>query len=1545
MPKRNHSRQANRRRQRVSRRQTLNSLYRRPLRYEPLEDRRLLAVVTVNTVDDTVNFNDGLTSLREAIFATNLVGGADTIDFAPALTANGPATILLTQGELKITDSLTINGPGANLLTIDATPNDPTPNLNNGDGSRVFNLDDGNLNNLIQVSLRGLTLTGGDTNSGGGAILSREQLSIEQSVIRDNATIGLGGGILARFGSVSLIDSTLSGNVATSHGGGIYHRGDFQNQFATLTITDSTISGNTAGGNGGGVFAFNSDSHVTASTISGNTAVEGGGVFANGRSLIVDGTTVSGNRSSGAGGGIRKTGSGWLEIGQSSTISRNTAGGNGGGLSLGNGSEGTISNSTISDNTANGRGGGIASEGELSLVVSTVHHNSATNSGGGVAVLAGTAKIDRSTLQHNTAREGGGLDVRGVGTSVTVQASTIEGNKAGSSGGGIHNRATVSITNSTVRSNAASVAGGGLAGLAANTTIFASTINDNTAPLGAGIAGVAAANVLTITNSTVSSNLATDHAAGIFSAGRLTLKHSTVTGNRAARVVGGVGVYGPTEFSHTIVAGNTVGGTPNDLRGNATVAFSLLGVDTGATITDNGGNLLGTAATPIDPKLGPLADNGGVTLPDGSHILTHALLPGSPAINAGDLNLKAGVDGVPQFDERGTPFSRVVNGRIDIGAFEYQAASDLNLLVDTLVDESDGNYTRGDLSLREAIELANLWPSVDTIHFAPALTASGPATILLSRGSLLVVGNMTIVGPGMNLLTIEGTGNDPTPDVDDGKGQSVFAIWGGALNFNVAMSGLTVTGGDASSAGGGIFGRVGSLTLNQMKITGNAARTGGGGVAMSQGTLVLNDSTVTNNSSGGSRGAGGGINVFGGQLTVARSTISGNIATNFGGGIYFSDSVSTTANQLVIDHSTISNNSATQGGGGIWASVDVGTIALEDNTIAGNRVTGGRGGGLYISARNATPTTITRNTIEKNSAGFGGGALLNINTGELLMDECTISENSATSGKGSGGGISLAGQSARATIRSSTISANTATAIAGNGGGVAASGITLKVESSTITGNAAYGEGGGISSYSSLEVVNSQISSNRVDARNGGGGGIAQRGGSLSISDSTIATNSSAGYGGGLMASGQTQQVTIMRSQIANNSAAIDGGGIQRKFGTNVTLYIFDSTLSGNTAGRDGGAINVDLPGSSAAKVSSTAITGNVAGRSGGGIAQHGTGGLNLGNSTISNNTAVANGGGILADDGAPWLNSSTISGNSAGAQGGGLWTAKAADVRYSTIAQNRAVGAAGGIFASSGPLTLDHTIVASNTAPAGPDVTGLLGTTISPRYSLIGSSANSGLSPAPIGSPVANGNLIGGTTAATTIDPKLGTLANNGGFTLPDGSHILTHALLAGSPAINAGDPLVIGGALEFDQRGTPFTRVYGGRIDIGAIESQPTLLVGDYHADGVADAADYVLWRKSMESQSTLLVTAPAFVAPPARTSPGHRAVFAATRPNDFRPSMADHLLAAVAASPAAPAQRAAFAESATTIATRDDFAPARRKLLNAVDEAFAAFAPSAD
>ena len=77
-------------------------LWLRRLRCEPLEDRRLLAIVLVDTEQDVIDFGDGVTSLREAIFATNTVPGADEIVFD--FGHDGPATILLQYGELEITE-------------------------------------------------------------------------------------------------------------------------------------------------------------------------------------------------------------------------------------------------------------------------------------------------------------------------------------------------------------------------------------------------------------------------------------------------------------------------------------------------------------------------------------------------------------------------------------------------------------------------------------------------------------------------------------------------------------------------------------------------------------------------------------------------------------------------------------------------------------------------------------------------------------------------------------------------------------------------------------------------------------------------------------------------------------------------------------------------------------------------------------------------------------------------------------------------------------------------------------------------------------------------------------------------------------------------------------------------------------------------------------------------------------------------------------------------------------------------------------------------
>jgi len=273
---------------------------------------------------------------------------------------------------------------------------------------------------------------------------------------------------------------------------------------------------------------------------------------------------------------------------------------------------------------------------------------------------------------------------------------------------------------------------------------------------------------LTIIQSTISGNEANGFGGGIYNgSGQLTIQHSTVTNNTSDADNNGSGrgggihlVFDTPLLDHTIVAGNIdKTGTAPDLDdgfvgGSFDARFSLIGDNTGATISNLGGSLIGTGAAPIDPLLGSLANNSGLTQ-------THALSSDSPAIDAGDPAFVANAFSPPlDFNQRGeSPFDRVIDGDndaaavVDMGAYERQEGV---LIVDIAADENDGDFTAGDLSLREAIELANDLPGLDRIGFASVLAGQTIATTL---GQFDVTDSVTIEGLGADQLTIDASGN------------------------------------------------------------------------------------------------------------------------------------------------------------------------------------------------------------------------------------------------------------------------------------------------------------------------------------------------------------------------------------------------------------------------------------------------------------------------------------------------------------------------------------------------------------------------------------------------------------------------------------------------------------------------------------------------------------------------------------------------------------------------------------------------------------------
>ena len=297
----------------------------------------------------------------------------------------------------------------------------------------------------------------------------------------------------------------------------------------------------------------------------------------------------------------------------------------------------TLSNVSVSGNSAFLRGGGIYSHGFASL------------------------EIVGSILSGNSAYEGGGID--NDSAAVRVVNSTLSGNHA-SIGGGAYNSGTLEAANSTLSSNMAHEFGGGIASIGGPGSTFAqissSTLTGNSAEeFGGGIASYGGS--VEIANSTLSDNSAEDFGGGIDNgSATLTLINSTLSKN-SANAGGGIANFGDVDITSAII-GSTIlkAGALGGNIANGACTVTSLGYNLSS---DDGGGFLTAAGDQVntDPMLGPLQDNGGPTF-------THALLPGSPAIDAGDPNFTP----PPDFDQRGPGFPRVVGCHIDIGAFEVQ---------------------------------------------------------------------------------------------------------------------------------------------------------------------------------------------------------------------------------------------------------------------------------------------------------------------------------------------------------------------------------------------------------------------------------------------------------------------------------------------------------------------------------------------------------------------------------------------------------------------------------------------------------------------------------------------------------------------------------------------------------------------------------------------------------------------------------------------------------------------------------------------------------
>ncbi|RMF02819.1 MAG: hypothetical protein D6768_07295, partial [Chloroflexi bacterium] len=454
-------------------------------------------------------------TLREAIIDA---ANGETIAFDPALQGQ---TITLTGGELLITKTLTISGPGASLLAVSG----------NGTG-RVFNIAASGV-----VTITNLTVQDGRVNSGnGGGILDAGQLLLVSVTLTNNVATGSGGGIFVWFSSSQLRaqGGLVRGNSAGS-GGGLfvesgtailtstqvisnsanYGGGIRVNQpVGVLTLTNGLVERNTGVINGGGLFVQQGTATLNSTDVLSNSATNGGGVFANQGTATLN---VSGG-----------------------TIGRNTVSNQGGGLHLFNGTA-TLTGTNVLSNSAHDGGGLYLNQGTARLNVTggTIGSNTATNSGGGLYVNQGEGTLSNTNVLSNSATNGGGVWTNQGTATLNVSGGTIGSNTATGSGGGVYNfQGAMSLTSTTLERNTANASGGGMFLKYGSTVLTNTQILSNNTKIGSG-GGLFLQNssaVITMTGGQMSGNTVPYDGGGLYlNSGRAVFTGTHLLNNRTMR--------------------------------------------------------------------------------------------------------------------------------------------------------------------------------------------------------------------------------------------------------------------------------------------------------------------------------------------------------------------------------------------------------------------------------------------------------------------------------------------------------------------------------------------------------------------------------------------------------------------------------------------------------------------------------------------------------------------------------------------------------------------------------------------------------------------------------------------------------------------------------------------------------------------------------------------------------------------------------------------------------------------------------------------------
>lgn len=611
----------------------------------------------------------GTNSLRRAIRSANLIdadegaNGADTenviflgtgtYELSTAIDTDRPDA---ETGDLDVTDrNLRIVGVGPDETVIDANQID-----------RVLQVHPG-----ASLTLENLTLTGGDSNFGGGVI---------------------------NYGALKLVNVKVDGNEVSGHGGGIYNGGQ-------LTVEDTNISNNTAGGLGGGVYTFTDAdflrTQLDSNDASGNWAgglyvgggnvtfdrgaivrntvsASGGGAFVQAGELTLLASTVSGNRAgsgtSGAGGGVYTNNSGSLVVSQS-TITSNTAGFGGGVRIVGTGGL-SVQNSIIADNTASNSSYSRWRDGRVdSGLLTDLGHNLIGRTDSQFSFAAGTNVLNVSPQLSMLGRYGGqteshilkpgspaidagsagtpvdqrdfmaGTGTRDIGSTQFFDSATVE---TTSDDRGLTLRAAINVFNVVggsntiqlgpgvyeltdrtegdldIRNQTLTITGAGQGA----TVIDASGVDDRVfsveSAFGGNTAGTLLLEDLTVTGGRLTS-ISNQSGAGISNRGTLSLNRVTVSGNSTDWLGGGIYNFGTLTIASSTLADNRAGdaggGLYDESQGTLTIRDSTIS-----------GNAVVDTRPGQNPSTPREARGGGLYVKNGTVSIDRTTISGNQAV-------------------------------------------------------------------------------------------------------------------------------------------------------------------------------------------------------------------------------------------------------------------------------------------------------------------------------------------------------------------------------------------------------------------------------------------------------------------------------------------------------------------------------------------------------------------------------------------------------------------------------------------------------------------------------------------------------------------------------------------------------------------------------------------------------------------------------------------------------------------------------------------------------------------------------------------------